>query len=153
ALSSDLLGLDPSDLGGTASKASFARALTDRVMDLDASLALVDAMLASRSEIDPKVRDLLATGITLPEEIKPGETFAGFTISKKLGEGPRANVYLATKGGADHMLKVFRRASVRDRGALRRFVTHVRLASKIKNESLPASIDAGIDGGRGWASS
>lgn len=103
ALSSDLLGLDPKEVGGTASKASFARALTDRCLDQDASLALVDAMLAIRSDvIDAKVRELLATGVTLPEELKQGDTFAGFTISKKLGEGPRAIVYQASKGGAEH---------------------------------------------------
>lgn len=151
ALSSDLLGLDPKEVGGTASKASFARALTDRCLDQDASLALVDAMLASRSDvIDSKMRDLLATGVTLPEELKQGDTFAGFTISKKLGDGPRGAVYVATKDGADHVLKVFRRSAV-GRGAVRRFVTHVRLASKVRHENLPASMDAGIEDGRGWA--
>jgi tetratricopeptide (TPR) repeat protein len=150
ALSSDLLSIDPSDVGGTASKASFARALTDRCMDLDASLALVDAVLASRSEADPKLRELLTTGVTLPEELKQGDAFAGFTVQKKLGEGPRAIVYAATKDGADHVLKVFRRASVRDRGALRRFVTQVRLAAKVKHDSLPEGLDAGITDGRGW---
>ncbi len=152
ALSTDLLGIDPSDVGGTASKASFARALTDRCMDLDASLALVDAMLASRTEADPKLRELLTTGVTLPEELKAGETFAGFTITKKLGEGPRGIVYAATKGGADQILKVFRRSSVRDRGAMRRFLTQVKLASKVKHESLPASLEAGLEGNRGWVS-
>ena len=153
SLSSELLGIDPSDVGGTASKASFARALTDRCIDLDASLALVDAMLVSRSDVlDPKVRELLATGIAPPEELKAGETFAGFTVTKKLGEGPRATVYQATKDGAEHVLKVFRRASVQSRGALRRFLTHARIASKVKHENLPASLDAGIvEGNRGWA--
>jgi tetratricopeptide (TPR) repeat protein len=149
-LSSDLLGLDPNDVGGTASKASFARALTDRCTDLDAVEALVDAVLASRSDVDPKVREILATGIALNEELKPGDTFAEFTISKKLGEGPRSIVYQATRAGADHVLKVFRRLSIRDRGAPRRFLTHVRLASKVKHENLPAGLDAGLVGARGW---
>lgn len=149
-LSTDLLGIDPSDVGGTASKASFARALTDRCMDLDAGLALVDAILASRTEVDPKLRELLLSGVTLPEELKAGETFAGFTITKKLGDGPRGIVYAATKGGADHVLKVFRRHSVRDRGAMRRFLTQVKLASKVKHDSLAASLEAGLEGNRGW---
>jgi tetratricopeptide (TPR) repeat protein len=152
ALSSDLLGLDPKDVGGTASKASFARALTDRCLDQDASLALIDAMLASRSDvIDPKVRDLLSTGVTLPEELKQGDTFAGFTITKKLGEGPRGAVYQAQKDGQDHILKVFRRTAV-PRGAFRRFLTHVRLASKVQHDNLAANIDAGLENGRAWAS-
>jgi len=149
-LSSDLLGLDPNEVGGTASKASFARALTDRCVDLDATLALVDAVVASRSDVDPKVRELLTTGVSLPEELKVGETFAGFTITKKLGEGPRANAYVATKDGAEHVLKVFRRTSVAGAGALRRFLTHVRLASRVKHDNLPAGLNAGLAGGRGW---
>ena len=47
ALSTDLLGFDPKEIGGLASKASFARALTDRAAEVDAVEALVDAVLAS----------------------------------------------------------------------------------------------------------
>ena len=52
ALSQDLLGFSASEIGGAASKASFARALTDRCLEVDAVEALLDAVLASRVEID-----------------------------------------------------------------------------------------------------
>ena len=67
ALSSDLLGFAPSDIGGAASKASFARALTDRCLELDAVEALLDAVLASRTEVDPRFRELAQKGLSLPE--------------------------------------------------------------------------------------
>ncbi len=100
ALSSDLLGFSPGEIGGAASKASFARALADRCFELDAVEALVDAVVASRTEVDQRVKDLGQKGLGRVEELKAGETFGPFTITKKLGEGPRGIVYLATKEGA-----------------------------------------------------
>ncbi|MEZ4313247.1 MAG: tetratricopeptide repeat protein, partial [Polyangiaceae bacterium] len=152
ALSSDLLGLDPKDIGGTASKASFARALADYCFDLDASPALLDAMVSQRRDVvDPKLRELLTSGVTIADELKQGDTFAGFTIGKKLGDGPRGTVYSATKDGAEHVLKVLRRTGGSGRGAFRRFFTHVRLASKIQHDNLAANVTAGVEDGREWA--
>ena len=54
ALSRDLLGLDPEEVGGTSAKASFARALTDRCSQLDALDALVEAVIGSRTDADPR---------------------------------------------------------------------------------------------------
>src|SRR4051812_38579388 len=127
ALSHELLGFEPSEIGAAASKASFARALTDRCLEVDAVEALLDAVLASRSEVDPRIRELGQKGLVQPEELKAGDTFGAFTIVKKLGEGPRAIVYSATKNGADRTLKVFRREATRDARAARRYVTRLRL--------------------------
>ncbi len=150
ALSQDLLGFSPSEIGGAASKASFARALTDRCLEADAIEALLDAVLASRTEVDPRIRELGQKGLTLPEEIKAGETFGPFTITKKLGEGPRGFVYAATKDGVDRTLKVYRREATRDARAAHRFVTRVRLAAGVRHEGLPADLTVGIEGGRVW---
>jgi hypothetical protein len=76
------------------------------------SLALVDALLASRTEVDPRLRELSAQARS-HEELKAGETFAGFTITKKLGDGPRGIVYARTKGGARPRAQDLRAASVR----------------------------------------
>lgn len=150
-LSSDLLGMSPGEIGGTASKASFARALTDRCVELDAVEALLDAVLASRTEVDPRVRELGQKGLVLrPEELKGGEAFGPFTIGKKLAEGPRAIVYGATKDGAERTLKVLRRDATRDLRALRRYLTRVRLAAKVRHENLPADLEAGIVDGRAY---
>ncbi|MBK8257330.1 MAG: tetratricopeptide repeat protein [Polyangiaceae bacterium] len=151
ALSNDLLGLDPKEVGGAASKASFARALTDKCVEMDAAPALLDALLVTRADvIDPKLRELLNTGVTHAEELKPGDTFAGFTIGKKLGEGPRGAVYTANKGGSEYVLKVMKRSGGAGRGAFRRLMTHVRLAQKVHHDNLAANLQAGIENGRGW---
>src|SRR4051812_8304234 len=116
ALSSDLLGFDPGEIGGAASKASFARALTDRCLEIDGVEALLDAVLASRTEVDPRFREIGQKGLVRAEELKSGDTFGAYTIGKKLGEGPRAIVYSAQKekDGAERTLKVFRREATRD---------------------------------------
>ncbi|APR77239.1 Hypothetical protein A7982_02586 [Minicystis rosea] len=151
ALSSDLLGMSPADVGGAASKASFARALTDRCVEVDAVEALLDAMVASRTELDPRVRELAQKGfVAQPEELKSGDTFGPFTIGKKIADGPRGIVYTATKDGAERTLKVLRREATRDARALRRFLTRVRLAARVKHENLPSDLEAGIVGGRAY---
>src|SRR5215204_3804592 len=84
ALSTDLLGFDPAEIGGIASKASFARALTDRCVEVDAVEALVDAVVASRTEVDPRIRELGAHGLSRPEELRAGETLGPYTVIRKL---------------------------------------------------------------------
>lgn len=151
ALSSDLLGMAPADVGGAASKASFARALTDRCLEADAMEALLDAVLASRTEIDPRVREIGQRGVVArAEELKAGDTFGPFTIGKKLAEGPRAFVYSATKDGAERTLKVFRHEVTRDHRAVQRYLTRVRLAARVRHENLPADLEAGLVGGRAF---
>src|SRR5258708_32421143 len=62
ALSRDLLGLDPEEVGGTGAKASFARALTDRCSQLDALDALVEAVIGSRRAAGARLRGVLQRG-------------------------------------------------------------------------------------------
>jgi tetratricopeptide (TPR) repeat protein/tRNA A-37 threonylcarbamoyl transferase component Bud32 len=150
ALSGDLLGLAPADVGGIASKASFARALTDKALEIDAVEALVDAVIASRTEVDARFRELVQKGIVLPEELKAGDKVGPFTVVKKIGEGPRAIVYSATKDGAERTLKVFRRDATRDARLLRRYLLRVRLAARVKHENLAANLEAGLNDGRAW---
>src|SRR5580698_4391453 len=95
-LSTELLGLDPEDVGGLGAKASFARALAERCHDDDRVEALVDVILVSRREVDPRVRDVAA--LTLGVEVLPGEPVGPFVVQKKLGEGEVATVYLAERG-------------------------------------------------------
>src|ERR1700710_3263074 len=72
ALSRDVLGFEPEGVGGTAAKASFARALTAHCLEHDAIEALCDALLATHGEVSAKVADLRVTGVVLDEELKPG---------------------------------------------------------------------------------
>jgi len=87
ALSADLLGLPPGDVGEPASKASFAPRLTDKALEIDALEALVDAVLASRTEVDARVPRAGAEGDRPPEELKAGDKVGPFTVGKKIGEG------------------------------------------------------------------
>ncbi|WP_437786482.1 protein kinase domain-containing protein [Sorangium sp. So ce1097] len=150
ALSSDLLGFNPAEIGGNASKASFARALTDHCVEVDAIEALLDAIIASRAEVDARVRALGAQGLSLPEEIAAGEAFGDYVVTRKIGEGPRGHVYAATRGTEPRTLKVLRREATRDGRAVRRFLTHVRLAAQVRHESLASGVEAGIVGGRAF---
>ncbi|WP_437738100.1 protein kinase domain-containing protein [Sorangium sp. So ce1335] len=150
ALSSDLLGFNPAEIGGNASKASFARALTDHCVEVDAIEALIDAVIASRAEVDARVRALGAQGLSLPEELAAGETFGDYVITRKIDEGPRGLVYAATRGTEPRTLKVLRREATRDGRALRRFLTHVRLAAQVRHENLASGVEAGIVGGRAF---
>src|SRR5207248_7650578 len=58
SMSQKLLGLDPAEVGGAQAKGSFAKALTERCVEGDRIEALVDVILVSRSEVDPRVRDI-----------------------------------------------------------------------------------------------
>ncbi|HZF55627.1 MAG TPA: tetratricopeptide repeat protein [Polyangiaceae bacterium] len=147
ALSTDLLGFDPKEIGGLASKASFARALTDRCAEVDAVEALVDAVIASRNEVDPRVKEVAQKGHVRPEELKAGEALGPFTITRKIAEGPRAIIYAATKDGAEKTLKVFRRTATRDPSAVRRFLTYTRIAARVGHENLASDLEAGLTDG------
>jgi tetratricopeptide (TPR) repeat protein len=149
ALSKDLMGFDPGEIGGSASKASFARALTDRCAELDAVEALVDALLASRTEIDPRVREIGQRGAGA-DELKPGDAFGPYTVTRKLGDGPRGAVYAAKRDGHDVALKILRPAATSDARALHRFLTQVRLAAQVKHANLPERLEAGRVGRRAY---
>src|SRR5262249_37089400 len=117
-------------------------------LEVDAVEALFDAVLASRVEIDPRFRELGHKGIVPAEELKGGDTFGPFTITKKISEGPRGVLYTAQKAGVDRMVKAFRREATRDPRAARRFLTRVRLAAQVRHESLPSELEVGLEGGR-----
>src|SRR6187551_621739 len=77
-MSERLLGLAPSDVGGHSAKGSFARALTERCIDGDRIDALVDVILHSRKEVDPRVRDIAT--LLGNEEVAAGSQFGDFTV-------------------------------------------------------------------------
>ncbi|MFO0551680.1 MAG: serine/threonine-protein kinase [Polyangiaceae bacterium] len=153
AISGDLLGFTPVEVGGTASKASFAKALVERCIEADAVAALLDAVVATRTDVDAKVRDLARTGVSTDPELKAGATIGSFTITKKLGDGPRATVYSAKKDGEDRVLKVYRAAATTDAAAVRRFLTHARLLARVRHENLAPELEVSLQGSRVLVSS
>jgi tetratricopeptide (TPR) repeat protein len=144
-MSERLLGLMPAEVGGNSAKGSFARALTERCYDGDRMDALVDVILHSRKEVDPRVRDIVA--LLGNEELAAGQPFGDFTIQKKIGESDLGIVYHAVRedGGAraEYSLKVLRREAVRDRRAVHRFLTANRLIGTIDHVGLPRHVEAG----------
>ena len=140
-VSGDLLGLSPEDVGGTSTKATFARALTERCLDGQRLEALVDVVRVQKREVDPRLFDLGA--LLGKEELPAGRELGEFTIQKKLGESELSIVYLATAGGKQVSLKVLRRDAARDLRATHRFLTANRLVAALDHPGLPRSLRAG----------
>jgi tetratricopeptide (TPR) repeat protein len=150
AMSQQLLGLDPADVGGATARASFARALTERCAAGDRLDALVDVIVASRQGADPRVRE--AASFFGSEELEPGRSLGPFTITRRLGEHPVANVYAAQRGYADCVLKVLRRQFCVDKRAVQRLLTLNRMVATLADPGLPAGLDAGETDGSYWIS-
>src|SRR5262249_22529741 len=136
-LSRDLLGLDPEEIGGTNAKASFARALTDRCSELDALDALVEAVIGSRTDADPRLRDLSQHGFSLDETLAPSALVGPFVITRRIGEGPLGIVYAAQHGTRNVIVKVLRKDAARDKRALHRFLTVSRMIGRVGHPGLP----------------
>ncbi|HET6633818.1 MAG TPA: hypothetical protein VFH77_02205, partial [Streptomyces sp.] len=92
-LSRASLGLDPENVGGTAAKASFARARVQRCLKLEAVPALLDAVEASGKRLSEPLQKLRADGIVLEPALSPGLELGEFLILEELGSGPTARVY------------------------------------------------------------
>ncbi len=144
-MSERLLGLAPDEVGGASAKGSFALALTERCFDGDRIDALVDVILHSRKEVDPRVRDIVA--LLGKEDLPAGRQLGDFTIQKKIGESDLGIVYQAVRkdGGASatYSLKVLRREASRDRRAVHRFLTANRLVGTVDHPGLPRHLEAG----------
>lgn len=144
-MSERLLGLAPNEVGGASAKGSFALALTERCFDGDRLDALVDVILHSRKEVDPRVRDIV--GLLDDEELAPGQVLGDFTIERKLGGGGLGIVYQAIRQDGEakavYALKVLRREACRDRRAVHRFLTANRLIGTVDHAGLPRHVEAG----------
>lgn len=145
-LAHDSLGLDPEAVGGSSAKGSFARALVDDCARRDAVEALVDAVLILKTDLDPRVREIAATGLAPTDELTPNTEVSGFNIVKKIGEGGAGVVYLATRkdaGNRQIALKVIRREAGRDVRALQRFLTANRMVGGVAHAGLPRAVETG----------
>ena len=151
-LSHELMGYDPTSLGGSEGKGSFARALVQQAASDHALEALADAisLWGKRSESVARVFD-----VRVGRELEPGEDVAGFQIQKKIAEGGLGKVYLAqrtTDGGKERVaLKVIRSSLSRDRSAVARFLTIQRGFRRMTVPGVAAIVECGqLDDGRPW---
>jgi hypothetical protein len=140
-LSSTLLGFNPKEIGGTSGKASFVRALTDFCVARGAVEALCDAVSAMRPNADPRLVSWRNLGIWERTVLAPGETLSGFTIERKLGEGPQGTCYLAQRQGEDHRLKLLHPETTRDPHGLQRFLTFNRILGSKSHTALPQALE------------
>ncbi len=143
-MSRTLLGLDPEDVGGVTAKGSFARALTERCVDGDRIEALVDVILVSRSEVDPRVRDIAALLGT--DDLPAGAKIGSFTIDRKVAATDLGVQYVAKRDGKSFTLKTLRREAARDKRAVHRFLTSNRLVGTVASDGLPKDLEAGEAG-------
>jgi tetratricopeptide (TPR) repeat protein len=139
-LSRRSLGLEPDSLGGTAAKASFARALVQRCQQLDAVPALLDAIEATGKRLSEPLQKLRTDSLGLEPTLGPGVELGPFLIVEQLGAGPSARVYRARRDGEDVRLRVMR-SSVRRRDAERALV-QARLCGNVAHAGLPDGLQA-----------
>lgn len=148
ALTKNLLGFDPEQVGGTAHRGSFASALTAHCVAEDAVEALCDALLATKKGVDLRIYELRLHG-TLPERaLEPGDQLGTFTIVRPLGTGPTGSAYLARDGDVELRIKVIDRAAARDKRNLHRALTRSRLIGRFTHPGVPRLVWAGSLGAR-----
>jgi tetratricopeptide (TPR) repeat protein len=139
-LSRGSLGLEPESVGGTAAKASFARALVQRCHKLDAIPALLDAVEATGKRLSAPLLKLKSDGLVLEPPLAPGNELGDLLIVEELGTSPTARVYRARREGEDVRLRVLR-STVRRRDAERALV-QARLCGAIAHAALPDSVQS-----------
>jgi tetratricopeptide (TPR) repeat protein len=140
-LSSTLLGFNPKEIGGTSGKASFVRALTDFCAARGAVEALCDAVTAVRPNADPRLVAWRNFGVWDRNVLGPGESLSGFSIERKIGEGPQGACYLAQRQGEDHRLKLLHPETTRDAHGLQRFLTFNRILGSKSHTALPQALE------------
>ena len=141
-LSVDLLGLDPTEVGGTSGKAPFARALVERCAQTEMLEALADAI--TLQDRGAEIRLKVVYEGKQSDDLQPGQTVAGFKVSKKTHDEGFGSVFLATgPDGKQVTLKVLRDAKVRDRRGLQRFLTAQRALKAIDHPSVQKIVAVG----------
>ncbi|MBL8681551.1 MAG: protein kinase [Myxococcales bacterium] len=140
-LSSELLDLDPNDVGGTTSKAAFARALVDRCSREEMLEALADAIVLKDRDAAPRVR-VVYDGRA--DDLQPGATVAGFRIQKKINDEGFGSVFMANADGKQVTLKVLRETKVRDRKGLQRFLLAQRALKRVDHPAVVKVLAAGV---------
>ena len=144
AMSTNLLGLSPDEVGGTGGKGTFARALVERLAEEGATAALLDAMAFSKKGVKDEA--------TPAEDLAANTVVDGWKVGKKLGEGGVGITYLAEKNGERAALKVVRFVHARDKGASRRWLVAQRALSQLDDKGLFGKVlgSGVLPDGRPW---
>jgi tetratricopeptide (TPR) repeat protein len=141
-LSRDALGFEPEEIGGVATRASFARALAEQAVSSEAVEALLDAIALDRNGLPGSleaVRERAATS----DALSPGDSIGEYMVTATLGTGPWATVYRARHEGQDFRVKALHPRIAARRSDAHRYLTASRLASQIQHAGLPSAVRAG----------
>jgi tetratricopeptide (TPR) repeat protein/tRNA A-37 threonylcarbamoyl transferase component Bud32 len=144
SLSSGLLGLDPNDVGGATAKASFARALAQRCLEIDAIDALVDAAQASHRPLPAELLKKLRNG-ALDSDERPheGDELGDVLVLRELGESASSTIYRVHRGSEDLRVKRLSRELRGRRSDVQRFFAASRIIAGVAHPGLPVSVSAG----------
>lgn len=141
ALSADLLGLDPEVVGGGTAKGSFARALTQRCVDMDAVDALLDVVEASHRALSPELVEKLKNGLAgAVEHPQPGDRLGEAEVLSELGSSRATTVYRVRVEGEQRRLRVLARDLVQRRRDVQRYLAATRLAARVVHPGLPDNV-------------
>jgi len=141
-LSRDALGFQPEDIGGVATRASFARALAEQAVESEAVDALLDAIALDRHGL-PSSLESVRAGAGSSEELAPGDSIGQYVVFEKLGTGPSATVYKARRDGQEFRVKSLHPRVAARRSDAHRYLTATRLAGLIAHPALPFDVRAG----------
>ncbi|MET0343445.1 MAG: hypothetical protein ABW252_20710 [Polyangiales bacterium] len=142
ALSSELLGVEPAELGGTGTKGTFARALVRHCETHDELEVLAEAIRLSAND-----QGLSEPPPSTDDELPIGAEVRDARVLELMERGPLAAVYLVEREGGERAhLKVFRRELTRDRIAAFRLLTAVRALREARDVGLVSLLDAGTLG-------
>ncbi len=141
-LSRDALGFEPEDIGGVATRASFARALSEQAVASEAVEALLDAIALDRRGL-PSSLESVREGATASEGLSAGDSMGQYVVLEKLGTGPWATVYKARRDGQDFRVKSLHPRVAARRSDAHRFLTASRLAGLVAHPGLPSEVRAG----------
>lgn len=142
ALSRDLLGVSPDDVGGASSRASFARSLAERAVADDLHEALADAIVLKDREAESRLRPVYEG--RAGDDLATGASVEGFKILKKTHDEGFGAVYLAAAGdGRQVNLKLLREGRARDRRGLHRFLLAQRALRAVEHPAIQRIVAAG----------
>ncbi len=140
-LAHNILGFEPSRIGGTAACGSFARALVSFCIDQDAVEALCDAVRILRPHASAELDAVRAEGLSNDEPMTTGQTFAGIEILRLVGSGRYGHSYAGRYGERPLRLKVLSHRALRDRRGLHRLGVFARLSRKISHPALAGNLE------------
>jgi len=141
-LSRDALGFQPEDIGGVATRASFARALAEQAVASEAVDALLDAIALDRHGL-PSSLESVREGAASSAPLTPGDSIGQYVVFEKLGTGPWANVYKARRDGQEFRVKSLHPRVAARRSDAHRYLTASRLAGLVADPGLPSEVRAG----------